>query len=357
MKIEFSPIVSFNQINIAASIMEMSAMANGTGLVDDFSLDEDELLSEMKADPAAFQLEGSEVFLKEEEFAAKALAKEIFVSRLSELVLNKEIFFDVAYPFECSGPNPLTLTLKKQEERHPVGMAIIALSLFCLWQEQNISQVTTVDRREFTKLFAPLFELISTYALAGDVNCAIWWTGKSRSREAFSRKLNSIIEFVGSGTLKNAKEMEENQLNVNDGGIDGISISTVDGKVQADAVCTILGATIQHTPRRNKIVGNDAKNRVKEFFKQKPNLIFNGLLAVPFPESISEAQDCKTADCRYMPLETIEALLVKAALAEIPDVLKPHRTKLDKQMAVNVRDICENLTLSIMGNDVKFSFY
>lgn len=354
MKIEFTPIGSFDQLDCAASILELSAMVNGSGLIGDVQLDEEQLLAELKASPSTFQLEGEESFLEDEPFSAMALAKEIFEAKLSNYVLDREIFFDKAYPFECEGPNPLSLNLKQPDDRHPVGMAIVALSMFRLLQDQNVCQITKDDKTQFTKLFAPLFEVISTYALAGDRLSAVWWTGKSRGQRSFLRKLSRVIAFAGSGELRSKDELEPNQIGVNDGGVDGISISSNDGNIHADSICTLLGATIQQSNRRNKIVGNDALNRLKEFFKTRPNLVFNGLLAVPFPRSDSEAADCKSADCRYMPLETIESHLKDAATGNVPDALRSYRKRLDRNLAANVREICETLTLNITGQERKF---
>ena len=164
--------------------MEIIAATSGMGLFDDLSIDSDTLLKEIRENPLAFDFESDDAYLIEEDLAARNIAEEKFAARLSEFLESRRKTLKASYPFEIDpGPN---IRLKNAGELRAINLAAFLLTLFLALRERGIVQAVTNDVREFDKKFAPVFEIISTYALCAKIGgSTAWWVGSTRSRQRF----------------------------------------------------------------------------------------------------------------------------------------------------------------------------
>lgn len=323
MKIEFAPVTSFKQINEAALLLEISAVINGLGVIDDIQPDLPLLLDEIKAEPDAFDLAGELDFLEAEDFAAENLTREKFARAVASVLGSRAETLGEAYPFELGYADGPIVTLKPAVEINTAGLAVIALSIFLVLQDSDLAQISKEDRAKFSRTFEPVFELICCLALAADNEGVVWWNGRSRGKKTFLFQLNKIRNFAGSGVVRQIGQLQANQVGVNDGGVDAFGISTFNGVVGPDSVCAMLGATLQRSARRNKIVGPAELVRLGRFFVNPPVLVFQGILAVPFPRHEAEALDCQEQNCRYFPLEVINRnLQTFAARGDLAQTLR-----------------------------------
>lgn len=355
MKIEFAPVLRFNQVENAATILELSALLDGVGTIDNAQLDLEQLLNEMKSDLPKFGLETEEEFLNEEGFAGAKLAKEKFGQSLMAILDDRSQLLGAAYPYTLEYSDGPVVSAKAASEIGGCGLAWISMSVFNLLEDRELCQISKEDRTGFTAHFEKIFELIAALALAGDCEGVVWWNGASRSRRTFLRQLRHIRNFVGSGRVRGEAELEENQLSVNDGGVDAFAIWTVDGKATPASRCSLLGATLQRTARRQKIVGTPELDRLRSFFNPSPLVTFEGILAIPFDLSESEAQECRNQNCRYFPIEVIyQHLSLLAGRATIPPV-QPYRDRLEKNLLSKTRALAEVLTVRLNGRDLSFA--
>lgn len=353
MKIEFAPVTSFKQINEASLILEISAVINGLGVLDDIQPDLPLLLSEIKSAPGAFDLEGELDFLEAEDFAAENLTREKFGRSVASVLDRRAEILGVAYPFELNYADGPMVTLKPAAQINTAGLAVIALSIFLVLQDANLAQISKEDRAKFSRVFEPIFELICCLALAADNEGVVWWNGRSRSKKTFLFQLNRIRNFAGSGLVRQIEQLQANQVGVNDGGVDGFGISTFNGAVGPDAVCAMLGATLQRSARRNKIVGPAELIRLGNFFVNSPTLVFQGILAVPFPRHEAEALDCREQNCRYFPIEVINRnLQTFAARGNLAHTLSFTR-RLNFLFLSSARKLTADLRLTLNAGEQK----
>lgn len=354
MKIEFAPITSFQQCTSAALVLELSAVLGGVGLLEDIQPDLALLLDEIRANPDDFDLEDEAEFLQEEGFAAENLASEKLALRVSNILDERAEIFGSAYPFNFGDGDGVTVNLKPVEQIGPAGLAVIALSLFAVLEDRDLAQISKQDRAKFSKLFEPVFEVVCALALVADNEGVVWWNGRSRSRRTFLRQLNLIRDFVGSGQVRTEDQLQANQVGVNDGGVDAFGIATVQGAVGPDSNCVLLGATLQRSARRNKIVGPAELQRLDDFFFNRPNLTFTGMLAIPFLRSEAEAQDCSAQQCRYLPVDAIYRNLSLLADKQLVPVAQPYVTRLGRQLVSKSRKLAAQLAITVNGQDRQF---
>ena len=354
MKIEFAPITSFQQCTSAALVLELSAVLSGVGLLEDIQPDLALLLDEMRANPHDFDLEEEVEFLEEEGFAAENLAREKLVLKVSSILGEREETFGSAYPFVFGDGDGVVVNLKPVEHIGPAGLAVIALSLFTVLEDRDLAQISKDDRTKFSKLFEPVFEVVCALALVADNEGVVWWNGRSRSRRTFLRQLNLIRDFVGSGQVRTEGQLQANQVGVNDGGVDAFGIATVQGVVGPDSNCVLLGATLQRSSRRTKIVGPAELQRLDDFFFNRPNLTFTGMLAIPFNRSEAEAQDCSAEKCRYFPIEAIFRNLSLVAEKNLVPIAEPYVTRLGRHLVSKSRKLAAQLAITINGQVRQF---
>ena len=241
------------------------------------------------------------------------------------------------------------------QELSPVSMAVFCLVLFELLQDKNVVIAKDSDRKSYSLAFEKIFEIISAYAISADVEGVIWWTGKSRDRVSFLRQLNKVIRKTGYGTLKTVEQLEANQVGVNDGGVDVLALTTLNGNVQPDAMCYLVGATYQKASRRGKIVGPAELERLRGFFLHLPNMTFQGVLSIPYPYVLAEANDCRDQNCRYFPLGTIEKKIGHLNARDDMGESKTYRKLLDSQMVIKGMGVVNQVSVVIGGGEIRMS--
>ncbi|WP_156824315.1 hypothetical protein [Thioalkalivibrio sp. ALE20] len=356
MRIEFSPVTSFDKTQSAARLLEVSAIVNGVAVIDDTQPEDSQLLAEIQEKPELFDLEEEGDVLREEPFAAENLAREKFSASVYAELMARQAELGPAYPFKIDSDNGGSLRPKPLEDLTPSGIAAIATGFFDLLQDQEIAQMSSEDRKSLRRKFAEIFEIIAALALAGDrPGNIVWWNGRHRGSNGLLRQLRKLQAVVGSGKVLEIDELEENQAKVNDGGVDAFVLTTTGGVPGPDAMCELVGATIQEHGRREKIMGPAKIERLKGFFKNRPNVQWSGVLAVPFRQSLPEAQDCRDQHCRYFPLDAVNEKL--RCLAEANDIQtrRFYFCRLHRELLVRVIRCANLLNLRINGLEVRVS--
>lgn len=345
MRIEFDQFTRFDQAELAAMTMEITAGVVGDCLFSDLPLDEDQLLSEMLEKADEFNIETEVEHYQEEDFAGRQLAREKFGSLVSEILGNRQHVLRSSHPFELELGNEPNLIRHEVGNISPVYFATFALTLFLLLEDQEVIQISERTRKNFRRKFGEIFELVSAYALSAKVEGIVWWTGHSRGRNTFLRQLNELVALVGNGAVRAEDQLGANQVHVMDAGIDAIGVSTHEGLVQADTTCYLLGATYQHRRRRSKIVGQHEINRFKSFFFDEPTVVFQGILSIPYSSTVSEAEDCRDQSCLYFPRASIERNLGIASTKEYRHGTLQYVEKLHVKMR-------ENLSLAVSDLEI-----
>ena len=345
MRIEFDQFTRFDQAELAAMAMEITAGVVGDCQFSDLPLDEDQLLSEMLEKADEFNIETEVEYYQEEDFAGRQLAREKFGSLVSENLGKRQHVLRSSHPFELELGNEPNLIRHEVGDISPVYFATFVLTLFLLLEDEEVIQVPERNRRNFRGKFGKIFELVSAYALSAEVEGIVWWTGHSRGRNTFLRQLNELVVVVGNGVVRTEDQLGANQVHVSDGGIDAIGVSTHEGLVQADTICYLLGATYQHRGRRNKIVGQREINRFRRFFDDEPTVVFQGILSIPYSYTIHEAEDCRDQSCLYFPRASIERNLGIASTKEYRHGTLQYVKKLHFKMR-------ENLSLAVSDLEI-----
>ena len=340
MRIEFAQFTRFDQVELAAMAMEVTAGVAGNCLLGDLPIDEEQLLNEMLGNADEFAIETEVQYLREEEFSGRQLAREVFGNRVSEVLEDRKRTLVNGHPFDLEKGSEPSLSRNKIEDISPVYDATFALTLFLLLEDQEVVDISEQDRKEFKLKFGEIFELISAYALSATVEGIVWWTGHSRERKTFLQQLNMLVDIVDYGEVKSENQLEDNQRRVSDGGVDAIGVTTHEGVVQADAICYLLGATYQRDKRRDKIVGEPEITRLRAFFVKVPTVAFQGILSVPYSMTDTEAQDCRNENCLYFPRAVIERNLGIASKKEYE-----HGTS--RYVETLIKEIREKLSFAI----------
>ena len=344
MKIKFAPFTRFDQAEIAAKAMEITAGIAGHCMLEDLAIDEDELLDQMLENAEEFDIETEAKNLVEERFSGKKLAREKFGYLVSKVLKDRNRKLSAGHPFDLEIGDEPSLVRHEILTNAPIYGAAFALTLFILLEDQEVVEISDKDREVFRRKFGELFELIAAHALSSKVEGIVWWTGKARGRTIFLKQLSRLARIIGNGTIKSEDQLEDNQIHVNDGGVDAIGVSTHEGVVEADAICFLLGATYQRNERKNKIVGAREISRFREFFVNVPTVAFQGILSIPYSEVNAEAQDCRDQNCVYFPQAVIERNLGIASTKEYAESTLPYVKLLGKQMID---------ALSLTTNDLK----
>lgn len=351
MIIRIGVIDSFKQSNIAAVILEVSATLNAVGLFSDLEIDEQVLLQELIDEPTKFGLTEDDIERYEEEpFAAANEVREILASEIFKIITDRASELGDAYPFTID-PASRTMNLKDADQIDESGLSVIALGLHNLLRETELVQISSDDRKEFGKIFAKMFEYISALALSAEVEGYVWSTGPIRSSRKLVKQLSHVTKRIGSGQPKEHHELEAHEVDANDGGIDALAIKSNDGKIAADCVLYLLGATIQSGDRKNKIIGHDKIVRFRRFFKVEAEAALQGIHAIPFPRQETEALRCRDANCRYFPLEVILRNLRQHASIDRHKRYTPYLNRISRNILVYSRSLSEVVTMELNGTE------
>ncbi|OYY89133.1 MAG: hypothetical protein B7Y45_13530 [Sphingomonas sp. 28-66-16] len=303
MNIDFEPIASVRDVAEVLAVIELRTLFYGTTYVADLEWDEDALLSsflEQIDDPAVRE------DYRAEPTAGIQEAKGRLLSDLYALIEKRHGALAAHTPFNWDFSNGVLLDQRDQAELTAVAIGYLWLSLFWLMQsDKNYLIIDTEHRTAFLRIFAAVFELICCFVVTGRTNVATWYLGDSRDVGGFLGRLERISRACGSGVVKPRGELEPNQTGANDGGVDLIAVEIQDGAIRRDALAYLIGATLQRSDRRGKIMGIPEINRFTGYFSAKPVLAYKGMLAVPFARSEIEELNCRDQDCLYIGQEDI----------------------------------------------------
>lgn len=303
MKIDFQPIASINDAEEALAIIEIRTLFYGATYTADLEWDEDALLAsflEQLDDPDA-----RDDYLAEPATGLQE-ARGRVLSDLQRLVEKRHVALADQSPFTWDFGGDVLLQLRDQAELTTVAIGYLWLSVFWLMQsDKGYLIIEKKDKDDFRRAFSKAFELICCFALTGRVDAAVWYLGDSRDSAELLRRVERLSLAVGSGKPMQIENLEKNQDGANDGGVDLVAIELQNGSVPRNALAFLVGATIQATDRRGKIMGIPEINRFTSFFAQKPYLAYKGLLAVPHPFNEADMLNCRDQDCLYVAKEDI----------------------------------------------------
>lgn len=310
MKIDFEPIASVSDVEEALGIIEIRTLFHGATYLADLEWDEDALL-------ASF-LEQVEDTATREDFAHERVAgiqeaKDRLLSELYALITERHGKLADNSPFRWWFKDGLLLERRDRSELTIASIGYLWMTFHGLLQsDKNYLIMEAADRERFRVEFTAAFEQICCYAIAGYRPAAVWYFGSSRNVTDFLSQLRNLTLACGSGRPKSHDQLEENQRGANDGGVDLIAIELQGGGIRPSALAFLVGATLQKSDRRGKIMGAPEINRFTAFFQERPLLAYKGVLAVPFRRSLIEAQNCRDQDGLYFGREDLLLYLGQA---------------------------------------------
>lgn len=218
------------------------------------------------------------------------------------------------YPFEISGTRRNVLI--KKDTLTPVGLAYVWLRFYELYKYNRNYVQFADEEKKFKKAFEKIFEFLAIFAVAGKCqSTAAWVTGRSRSAGDYLAILEDICEYTKEGKLKNHSDLTPNQKTTNDGRVDGIVITEPHGSIKVDSQLYLIQATIQKSDIKSKTVTDTHRNFFNSFFLNELTFTKIGLLIIPHFEDPLHRDECKTANCDYIPLERIYGNMGDVSLA------------------------------------------
>jgi hypothetical protein len=300
MNLDFHPISSVQHADDMLGIAELIAFFQGECFIDDLDWDEDQLLQSFleTVDDQATRAD-----YEAEPATGIQLAKDTAVRAIQELIENRHGGLGSSSPFTWDFGSELLL--RRKDVIPAVGLAYIWLSAFWMLRSSNSYLVVTPDARAFFRAFEEVFEATCAFVLAGRRESAIWYLGSSRSAQELVRRLGSFVHFCGTGQAKAYAQLTARQRRSNDGGVDILAVTTAGGTVTIDSEIYLLGATIQSSQRRSKIIGANQIARFRNYFGQHPHLPMWGVFAVPFAYSALDAELCGEQNCVYISREAV----------------------------------------------------
>ena len=281
-----------DDVKSLAFAIEVLAFLRGSVREDDLEWDSDPLREWYirtivdKADEAAY---------KEEQQLAEDEARESILHELQSFFRARSALLSKGYPFRMERENGILLRREGDFEFSVGSACYLWLALFRASHAQSECLVMMSEhKKSIHTLFTDAFELVVAFAALGGHKGYCWRLGSSRDTRTLNKRLNYISRRVGSGLVKSINDLAINQANDNDGGIDVIHY-----KEPAEPQIRLIGATIQRTNRRNKIMTEVGKKRFRRLFQNEIALPHLAVLAVPFDSSEAEELNCAEADCHY----------------------------------------------------------
>nr|WP_303705185.1 hypothetical protein [Brevundimonas naejangsanensis] len=320
MKLDFQPISSVKDAEEVLGIIEIRSLFHGLTYIADLEWDEDALL-------ASFLDQVEDTKLREDYTQERAVgiqeAKDHLLSDLRRLIEERHGSLGENSPFEWRFHEEVLLERKEFSALTMAGIGYLWLSLHWLLQsEKDYLVVAVEDAEAFRRAFTAVFEQICCYAISGRQPTAVWYFGAGRSVKDFLSRLRDMTAACGNGQVKSFNQLERNQIGANDAGVDLIAIEVQGGQIRRNALAFLVGATLQKSDRRGKIMGMPEVNRFTAYFQRAPLLAYKGVLAIPFARSEIEELNCRDQDCLYIPREEMILFLGQAPTAAHPGRLR-----------------------------------
>lgn len=303
--VDLGPINSGSAIGNTLSAVEVIALLRGSVRVDELIWDEDALTNWYIDERVELELQAD---YREEIRTAIDEAKEVTVSEILAEIEKRQGLLGEAYPFRSKLDEGVLLELRDDVACLPQTACYLWIAVFRASQS-NDDHLTLDDAAKdaIRSHFANAFEIISAYALLGRADGPSWYLGSVRSADKLLKVLNYVTGRVGSGSVKTRYQLQANQINANDGGIDVILVER-----RMPPMGYLLGATIQKADRRKKIIGRDEVQRFHDFFVRRIGAVFVGVLATPYDPREDERINCEDRQCLYFHGDVIMELLGKS---------------------------------------------
>lgn len=290
--------------NDTLAVWEIVARFRGEVSVDELNVDRDTAVDwyiEMQVPEESRDDYRAELQMAEDEMF------EVFASDLSALVSSRVSVLGDDYPFVLDqdgklAPKPANLLTA-------AGVAYLGLQFYRAWTAGliEVEEADETTRRElqskFNRWFPKLFEVLASYAVAGDHMGVPHVTAHCRSSQRLHRMLVSLCGRIGSGRAKRYEDWTLEQRSANDGGVDCIVHAGGPG-MPGNAYLVIVGATVQESQITKKIVDVDARNRFADFFSTRP-AVFQGALVRPCDPDDLTVEKCRTRDCLLYTYEEV----------------------------------------------------
>ncbi|MFD1950688.1 hypothetical protein ACFSGX_07900 [Sphingomonas arantia] len=306
MRLELQPISGVKQLAAWHPLVELLALFNGSCALDDLEWDDGEMLASYVEDMDPHARADYEA----EPAAGIREAKDLFITGMLELIRDRQAALGAASPFHLPNDGTTLLIRKPVEEVTEASIAYSWMVLFwAISSKTDYLIITKQDRTAFTTDFAKVFEWICCLIMVARSPASVWYFGDSRDVREFLRRLERMVLVAGTGRVKGFAQLQANQVGANDGGVDILAIQTRQGAVPRDATAYLVGATIQQSDRRAKIMGGGSIARFLEFFERGPNFAFHGVLAVPFEASDIDQLNCNLNNCIYLSKAELISIL------------------------------------------------
>lgn len=205
-----------------------------------------------------------------------------------------------SYPFEIVPPN--TLKLRGGGNRS-ISLGYLVVQAMRLAQKNlieiiaNDANVRKTDTLRLWRAFERVFEYVAAYTLAGDRGGLPVVLSDCRRSLDLHRKLTGLCRTIGSGRVRVYSDWSPRQINSNDGGID--TILHVGGPAMPGNSYLVLGgATYQQKKIDGKIIGNDERQRFRDFFAVHPAVLHGALIRLADGDALT-IEKCRLKDCLF----------------------------------------------------------
>lgn len=331
--IEIAPVAHGEQVKAIAFAIELYTFLNGEFREDALEWDIDPLADWYVENVVPD--EDREAYNEERQLAEDEVRQSILVELSHHFQAHGHIFGD-SYPFEADRANGLLLQRKVQFDCSPQFVCYLWLALFRASHEPTECVIIGDDDKSYIHAqFANVFEIVAAYATIGRMPGTTWYLGSSRSATKLVRRLGHATRVIGTGVPKPLNQLDLNQVNDNDGGVDILHFAEDD--VQS---LILVGATIQKANRKSKIIGGREKNRFRNFFIQEIALPHQGVMAVPFDHSEVDQLNCAQEDCQYFCIDVITK-----ALGHAEHFVERKTRHLNIRLRQHTRDLVDHFAL------------
>lgn len=298
-----TPVTSGECAAAIASAMEIRTLLQEETRWADLEWDRDLLISWYNEVHAPQQ--GLEPFPTEEGQMAFDEARTVIRSELRAILDHRSAILGANYPFDRDEESGVALRLRGLSGCTPQMVAYLWLSLFEAIDSDGVSlEISEATTQAIRSEFAKAFEAVVCFAMLGKADGPIWYLGHIRGVHKLLKLFGYICRRVGSGIPKTHAQLNSLQRATNDAGIDVVLVER-----QQDATMFLVGATIQKTNRRQKVIGADSRARFRAFFLQPVRATTQGVMAVPFSYSETDADLCSEKECQYLHLDLIREKL------------------------------------------------
>ncbi|WP_147393241.1 hypothetical protein [Oceaniradius stylonematis] len=337
--------------DIHLAIAEIMAVCLGECGIEDIPCDNDELAKNYANSRPKDQRLG---YLEEPQLARKEALDNIEGS-IRILAESRAEQLGRWYPFVVAPRDGVLLARKAGLRENVEGTCYLCMQLHLLYSADRIEFGMLPGGREekphldFTQPFQKLFEIIAGIAIANETGGLPILLGESRStKRQLLARLSSVCRCAERGAAKAFDQLNLNQRQSNDGGIDAVILKKKEDELQETI---LVGATIQKSHLRKKMVDPQAIHRFRGFLIDGDALSpYRGFFAHPMPYDIGRRGLCGETNCRYFHKDDILRNL--RPLSDAPPIASYRKTSAERSAIVQLRRIGQ-LTFRLEFDDYR----